>query len=69
MVITRKLAHKVQNDLTSILGYIEVALQELSLGHIEKAVSVLTKAKQFIHVLSHMLNNRIIEDEQLKEKE
>jgi glycerate kinase len=68
MVITRKLAHKVQNDLTGIMGYIEIAIQKVESDNLKECVKMLEKAKVLIHTLSNMLNNRIKEDEEVKEK-
>ncbi|HXB11376.1 MAG TPA: hypothetical protein VNZ45_05275 [Bacteroidia bacterium] len=65
MVITRKLAHKVQNDLAGIMGYIEVAKVKWEEGKFADAYEHLEKAKKMIHTLSHMLNNRIKEEHEI----
>jgi hypothetical protein len=69
MVITRKFNHKVQNELTVIMGYIEVARLKIEDGNLVDGYKFLEKAKSTIHVLSHLLNNRIKENfpDELKE--
>jgi hypothetical protein len=65
MVITRKLAHKVQNDLAGIMGYIEVAKVKWEEGKFTDAYDQLEKAKKMIHTLSYLLNNRIKEEHEI----
>jgi hypothetical protein len=65
MGIDKKLAHRVQNDLTAILGFIEVAVQELESDNkdIEKAIKSLVKSRQVVQVLSHALYSNVSYEE------
>jgi proteasome assembly chaperone (PAC2) family protein len=65
MGIDKKLAHRVQNDLTAILGFIEVAVQELESDNkdIEKAIKSLVKSRQVVQVLSNALYSNVSYEE------
>jgi len=68
MVITRKLAHKVQNDLTAIMGHVEVAKLMFEEGKPLEGYKNIEKAKTYIHTLSQLLYNRIKEDYDLEKE-
>jgi len=65
MVITRKLAHKVQNELQAIMGFVEVGVIKIEDGKQEEAYVYFKKAKDTIRNLSLLLNERIKEDHEV----
>lgn len=68
MVIARKLAHKVQNELQTIMGYIDLGIIETEKGHKYKADEYFVLAKTTIRKLSILLNARIKEDHDMDGK-
>lgn len=58
-MISRKLAHKVQNFLQLIMGYGELAGEAFVDGNQELAFSYLEKSKKAIRELSTLVNKNV----------
>lgn len=58
-MISRKLAHKVNNMLQMVMSHIDVAELKMDKGKIEEARVALTAAKGQLHKISMMLGTNV----------